>query len=69
MLAGCTAKFEQNPSLMKFLKDTGDKLLIEARKDDKFWGAGLDIKSEGLLSETLPGKNMLGKILMQIRAN
>jgi ribA/ribD-fused uncharacterized protein len=68
MLTGCSAKFNQNPSLMKFLKDTGDRKIIEARKDDKFWGAGLDIKSKDLLSNKLPGKNVLGNILMKIRA-
>lgn len=51
------AKFEQNPRLLKMLKDTGDAVIIEASPRDWFWGEGKDGK----------GQNMLGKLLMELR--
>ena len=68
MVTACEAKFEQNPLLLEFLKGTGGKCLVEARKEDKFWGAGLTHKDTQITSDKLPGKNKLGKILMDIRA-
>ena len=54
-----TAKFEQNPSLMKKLTETGNTLLINGNnKKDTFWG--IDLYS-------WQGENHLGKILMRIR--
>lgn len=54
-----TAKFEQNPSLMKRLIETGNTLLINGNsKKDTFWG--IDLYS-------WQGENHLGKILMKIR--
>lgn len=54
-----TAKFEQNPSLMKRLLDTGNTLLINGNsKRETFWG--IDLYS-------WQGENNLGKILMTIR--
>ena len=70
MLAGCMAKFEQNPELLEFLKDTGTRTIVEARIDDKFWGAGLRADDEKLTTtepNSWPGKNNLGKILTQVR--
>ena len=68
MTVGCTAKFEQNPVLLKFLLETDKSTLVEARKDDKFWGAGLGPDDPQLMTDKWPGKNKLGKILMAIRA-
>lgn len=51
------AKFEQNPELAKLLLKTGDSILIENSKTDKFWGSGRDDL----------GKNMLGEILTETR--
>lgn len=54
-----TAKFEQNPSLMKKLVDTGNAILINGNsKKETFWG--IDLYS-------WQGDNNLGKILMKIR--
>ena len=54
-----TAKFEQNPCLMKKLTETGNALLINGNsKKDTFWG--IDLYS-------WQGENHLGKILMRIR--
>lgn len=53
----CRAKFEQNPELQTRLLETGDAELIEGNAwNDTYWGV-----CNGY------GKNMLGKILMQIR--
>ncbi len=52
------AKFTQNPELKELLLKTGDAALIEDSKTDAFWGAG----KKG------NGKNMLGNLLMELRA-
>lgn len=51
------AKFTQNSRLGELLLDTGSAELVEASPIDSYWGYGPDKK----------GKNMLGKILMQVR--
>lgn len=54
-----TAKFEQNPNLMKRLAETGNTLLINGNsKRETFWGVDL---------YSWQGENHLGKILMKIR--
>ena len=68
MAIGCEAKFQQNTKLANFLKMTGETSLIEARKDDKFWGAGVAHSDPQIKLDKYPGKNKLGKILMDIRA-
>lgn len=53
------AKFEQNPSLMKKLTDTGTRILLNGNnKQETFWG--IDLYS-------WQGENHLGKIIMNIR--
>lgn len=51
------AKFMQHPMLLRLLLRTGDKELVEHTENDRYWGDGGDGS----------GKNMLGKILMQVR--
>ncbi len=51
------AKFTQHSKLRKILLDTGDAILIEHTTNDSYWGDGGDGT----------GKNMLGKILMEVR--
>lgn len=51
------AKFEAHPDIRAILLATGDEELIEQTTDDYYWGCG----TEGT------GKNMLGKILMEVR--
>jgi hypothetical protein len=52
------AKFEQHEELRTLLLSTGDAILAEHTSNDNYWGdGGGDSK----------GKNMLGKILMEIR--
>ena len=53
------AKFTQNEDLKQMLLETGDAILEEGNTwHDKYWGVD---------SVTREGKNMLGKILMEIR--
>ena len=51
------AKFTQNEELKKILLDTGDAELVEHTTNDSYWGDGGDGS----------GKNMLGKLLMELR--
>lgn len=53
------AKFASHPVLAEKLKATGEAELIEASSMNKHWGAG----------PCGTGKNMLGRILMKIRAD
>ncbi|CAB4196933.1 NADAR [uncultured Caudovirales phage] len=51
------AKFTQHKDLQDLLLSTGDEEIIENSPIDFYWGCGKDGT----------GKNMLGKILMQVR--
>jgi len=52
------AKFAQHEELKVLLLSTGEAKLIEDTSDDDYWGCGSDGR----------GKNMLGRILMEVRA-
>ena len=52
------AKFEQYAELRDLLLATGDQDIVEKTTRDYYWGCGTDGT----------GKNMLGKILMEVRA-
>ena len=52
------AKFTQHDDLRAVLLSTGDAKLVEHTENDDYWGDGGDGS----------GKNMLGQILMRIRA-
>ena len=61
------AKFTQNPELSPFLKNTGDRILIEATRD-KYWGVGRGIGDPSLFNkDNWPGLNTCGKMIMEIR--
>jgi N-glycosidase YbiA len=51
------AKFTQHDELSALLLSTGDSKLVEHTENDDYWGDGGDGS----------GKNMLGRILMQVR--
>jgi hypothetical protein len=51
------AKFTQNKELKQILLETGDAILIEHTANDNYWADGGDGS----------GKNMLGKLLMELR--
>ena len=52
------AKFAQHPELREALLDSGDATLIEHTENDSYWGDG----------GTGKGKNRLGVLLMELRA-
>jgi N-glycosidase YbiA len=58
MRAAVRAKFQQHAELRLTLAGTGDALLVEHTTNDSYWGDGGDGS----------GRNMLGQILMEIRA-
>lgn len=53
-------KFRQNPECSDALKKTGGAYIEERTKNDSTWGSGSD-------EEGGTGKNMLGKVLMNVR--
>ena len=55
------AKFTQHQNLKEELLATGGSFLVEHTKRDKYWGDGGD-GGNGTV-----GKNMLGKLLVQVR--
>jgi N-glycosidase YbiA len=57
MRAAVLAKFTQHAELRALLLSTGDATLVEHTENDDYWGDGWDGS----------GKNMLGRILMQVR--
>lgn len=50
-------KFAQNEGIKSFLLATGDQEIVENTTSDYYWGCG----------KNGDGKNMLGKILMEVR--
>ena len=65
--AGITAKFVQNPIILKLLISTGNKCLVECAYD-KLWGNGIPLHDENCFdTECWSGENLLGNILMKIR--
>jgi len=52
------AKFDQHPELAELLLSTGDARIVEHTANDSYWGDG----GHGR------GRNMLGQILMEVRA-
>jgi N-glycosidase YbiA len=57
MRTAVMAKFVQHEDLRALLLSTGDAKLVEHTENDDYWGDGGDGS----------GKNMLGRILMQVR--
>lgn len=51
------AKFQQHDGLRDVLLSTGDEEIVEATTGDYYWGCG----------QNGSGKNMLGRILMEVR--
>ena len=51
------AKFAQHEDLRQVLLATGDATLVEHTEKDRYWGDGGDGS----------GRNMLGRILMEVR--
>ncbi|WLR41721.1 NADAR domain-containing protein [Bacillus carboniphilus] len=51
------SKFTTNNDIQEILLSTGNKIIVEKTSNDYYWGCGKDGS----------GKNMLGKILMEVR--
>ena len=65
---GSRAQYEQNRVLMAFLLSPGDTIIAEASPRDRKWGIGLGEKRAAQMEpEEWRGKNLLGKILMELR--
>ena len=65
---GLLAKFSQNIDLHSFLTSTGNTLLAEANQHDTTYGIGLSLQHKDLWDiQKWPGKNLLGKVLMEVR--
>jgi hypothetical protein len=67
MLKGIRLKFTGNTELKNYLVGTYPKLLVEASPHDSIWGIGMGMHHPDLLNKGKWGKNLVGKILMQIR--
>ena len=63
------AKYKQNPELMARLVSTGNAVLAEASPKDFIWGIGLEAyRAAETDPAEWPGQNLLGRILMELRA-
>ncbi len=68
MFRGNKAKFCQNDELLQKLLGTGDTLLAESSGYDKVWGTGyFSDHTYARRQDRWPGKNLLGKVLMNVR--
>ena len=69
LLTGLRQKFGQNDALRAELLSTGKAILAEASPYDKIFGIGLTAdQAAGMTEDEWPGQNLLGKALMEIRA-
>ena len=65
---GIRAKFRQNPDILAMLLGTGNALIAECSANDTTWGIGFGIDDERWHDvSTWRGKNLLGRILMEVR--
>ena len=61
-------KFSQNKELSRFLKNTNDRVLVEASPVDSIWGIGLAQNDENAkIPYFWNGLNLLGYALMETR--
>ena len=68
MKTGARAKFQQNPSCLNFLKNTLNRLLIEANPNDSVWACGLHMHHVDIGDKSKwQGENWLGYTLMELR--
>ena len=68
-IPGIKAKFNQNPTLLKMLKTTSPKLLVES-SIDKTWGTGIPLKdTDALNQEKWHNPGWLSSMLIDIRDN
>lgn len=63
----CLKKFSFFEDLGDLLISTGDSILVEASPYDATWGIGMGTDTPGWDDQTRWGKNLLGKVLMDVR--
>ena len=69
VLEGNIAKFMAHKDLADKLLATGDKILVEASPTDQIYGIGLNASDPRALDQSQwRGENLLGKVLMAVRA-
>ena len=69
MRTAVKAKFMQHPDLLAKLRETGNRPLAEADPRGKYWGIGTSADtSKAKDPARWPGKNMMGKILEELRS-
>ena len=62
------AKFSGDSNLQSGLLKTGEKTICQASINVLFWGAGVALRDTNVTdSSKWSGKNMLGKLLMEVR--
>ena len=65
---GVGAKFRQNKAIQDILINTGYEVIAECSPSDRKWGIGIGIDDPNRLDACKwVGKNLLGRILMEIR--
>ena len=65
---GVKAKFAQNEDILEILLGTGNAILAECSPYDKKWGIGINLNnSDCRVIAKWRGKNLLGRILMEVR--
>lgn len=68
VVAGTLAKFTQDARLGRFLRATGDRVLVEASPYDRIWGIGMAATNPDALRPVCwRGLNLLGFALMDVR--
>ena len=67
MEEGLMAKFSV-PVLKDILSRTGNKIIYEASRFDKFWGTGIGLYHRQCLSQEPMGENQMGKLLVYVRS-
>ena len=69
VVRGNVAKFGQNEAMGRFLRDTGDQVLVEAAPRDTIWGIGMGAANPNASHPARwRGRNLLGFALMETRA-
>jgi ribA/ribD-fused uncharacterized protein len=68
VVLGNVAKFGQNAALGAFLRNTRDRVLVEASPRDQIWGIGMGASNvDARIPARWRGRNLLGFALMETR--
>lgn len=67
LLKALALKASQHPTILKRLRETGDRLIAEASPWDAIWGIGCDASQARCVDVGRWGMNLLGKGWMDLR--